>query len=348
MQRLMKSMPVFLVAYVVLMIPTYMLPYAGSNSSLATMVGGVTLGWGGAFPPQWWAHMFFLGALVVVAWARSAGLVGKVYLPAFAFLAAVFDMAPVLRAIPFVPTLFHLLTLIMGVVGAVAKEDEVDARRPLWQQPGGVLATFAVVAIIGSGASIYSVSAGRNAVVAKSETATKAPAKVAQKPAVGKAETAPVAVVAKAPIVQPAAVVPGAAVVPATVEEKPALPAGVPQKGEVVSTPASKLEVVAETRDGAAGVANGGVGAVQARGEAKNPVAGRASAQGVQVATVASGAVADFLEEARACLKAKRYDCSMSQARAALRLEPGNQVAKRLLAKASSDQQAALDMIDIR
>lgn len=95
------------------MVPTYVMPYFGSNSAI---INGVAAGTGVGMTPMWWAHAWCLAMLVVIAWLRGARI-GKSFLPFLSITAGLFDMTPVLSVIPFVPTVFHVITLVLGVKG---------------------------------------------------------------------------------------------------------------------------------------------------------------------------------------------------------------------------------------
>ena len=375
MQRLMKITPVFLVAYVLLMIPTYVLPIFGSNSSFATLVGGAVGGLGGAFPPQWWAHMFVLAVLVVVAWARGMSFVSKSYLPALAFLAALFDMVPFLRIIPLVPTLLHMLTLVLGIVGCVAKkEDEFPATVAVWRRPASVLAMCTVIAVVGTSWSVWSMTDRRSDEEkvaemffgvqgngnksktpakantkaddekvfnmfygpsskdnAKSEKAAPAPAPVVtEKPATAKTDVA---------VVKPAA--PVAETAAPVVKAEPVAVAKVEPAPAVKAEPVSAAPAATPTADKA----------VNRVAEAKPAAADKpkkATSERKPVASANAAVVADFLSEGRTCMSAKRYDCAISQAKAALRLDGENATARKMLAQAKTEQREAMDAIEIR
>ncbi len=100
---------VFVTLYILFMIPTYLLPYLGSNS----IVTGV-LAADGVVNPTLWLHLGALVALVFVAWFRGLAL-GKGWLVTFPILAGIFDFIPILNWLPLVPTVFHLVTIIVGV-----------------------------------------------------------------------------------------------------------------------------------------------------------------------------------------------------------------------------------------
>ena len=109
--KLIANAPTFVVLYLLCMLPTYFLPYLGSNSlglNTAAVLGG------GVYGPQFWLHLILLIILCVLAWARGI-YVGKTWIVIFPILALVFDMVPGLSFIPLVPTFMHLLAIILGV-----------------------------------------------------------------------------------------------------------------------------------------------------------------------------------------------------------------------------------------
>lgn len=117
MQKVLSSTPAFILLYFSFMVPTYILPYFGSNSLLITGVAAA----GGYTGPNvgFWIHLSCLIALVVIAKIRTARLT-KGYLYIFPLLALAFDLIPVLSSIPLIPTFMHVVTLVMGV--ALAKQ----------------------------------------------------------------------------------------------------------------------------------------------------------------------------------------------------------------------------------
>lgn len=125
MSSLFRNSLVFVVGYVIFMIPTYLLPWLGSNSAVFNVVGAAI---GHGMTPQWWAHAWCLVMLILLTWMRG-DFIGRKYLPVFPFLAAAFDLTPGLSMIPLVPTVLHLVTIILGVM--------VAAQRPV----SGVVAT---------------------------------------------------------------------------------------------------------------------------------------------------------------------------------------------------------------
>jgi hypothetical protein len=116
----------FVVTYLLLMAPTYILPYFGSNSSIINAASAI-IGWG--MLPQWWLHAGTLGLLCCLSWARG-GVVSRPWLPVLPILAGCFDLLPFLSAIPFIPTLLHIGGILCGVIGTQSNsEDAAQARQ---------------------------------------------------------------------------------------------------------------------------------------------------------------------------------------------------------------------------
>lgn len=111
---------VFVGTYLLLLMPTYVLPYFGSNSSIVNAFSAVA---GFGMTPQWWAHAWVLTMLCLLAWARGA-LVQRAWLPVLPVLASVFDLTPVLSSIPLLPTLLHVASILCGTIGLVTSRDE--------------------------------------------------------------------------------------------------------------------------------------------------------------------------------------------------------------------------------
>lgn len=111
------SPAVFAILYILFMIPTYVLPYFGSNSS---MVWSILLS-EGAFTelPFFFLHVIALLVLMDLTWYRGR-IIGKNWLIIFPILAGIFDLTPTLSLVPLVPTVMHLFAIIMGVTGAKA------------------------------------------------------------------------------------------------------------------------------------------------------------------------------------------------------------------------------------
>ncbi len=97
----------FLFAYILALLPTYVLPYVSALSGLMNFVSG---GEGTVLPGL---HTGCLVLCVFVAYLRSEAT-GRRLTLLLAALAAVFDLVPMLSAIPLVPTVLHVLALAKG------------------------------------------------------------------------------------------------------------------------------------------------------------------------------------------------------------------------------------------
>ena len=102
---------VFAVLYILFMLPTYFLPYFGSNSAILGAASAITeMG----IPPQTIFHVIALAVLIILTRFRGS-LVDKQWLTVLPVIAAIFDMVPTLNIIPLVPTVMHIFVLIKGV-----------------------------------------------------------------------------------------------------------------------------------------------------------------------------------------------------------------------------------------
>lgn len=101
---------VFVILYVLFMLPTYYLPYLGSNSALVASLDLNEVNQ---------AFLLHLGALIILvalAWYRG-NVTNRQWLIVFPFLAGVFDMVPGLSFIPLIPTVMHLFAVVVGAMG---------------------------------------------------------------------------------------------------------------------------------------------------------------------------------------------------------------------------------------
>ncbi len=113
MKQILGNTAVYVILYLLFMIPTYYLPYVGSNSSALNTMGVAS---GAGMNPAFWAHLGTLTVLVFLSWCRGS-VIDKGWLVILPILATVFDLTPGLSSIPFVPTIMHLLAIILGVTG---------------------------------------------------------------------------------------------------------------------------------------------------------------------------------------------------------------------------------------
>lgn len=100
----------FVVLYILFLIPTYLLPYFGSNSAAIYAVGAAA----GEIPPQLIIHFLALLALVLIALGRGKAI-GKLWLVIFPILAAFFDLVPGMSSVPLVVTVLHILAITLGL-----------------------------------------------------------------------------------------------------------------------------------------------------------------------------------------------------------------------------------------
>ncbi len=107
---------VYVASYIVLMLPTYLLPYLGSNSLIMNAASAAVLG---LLQPLFLIHLACLALLVALAWFRGVNI-DKKWLAVFPVLAMVFDLMPGMNVIPLVPTVMHLLAITLGVVGTTS------------------------------------------------------------------------------------------------------------------------------------------------------------------------------------------------------------------------------------
>ena len=120
MKELLGNPVVFALVYFVLMLSTYALPYFRSTFAVASVLAGSQSMFNGA--------AFLLG-LQVAALAAMAGITfvrggitGRAWIVIFPLLALVFDIVPILSLIPFVPTVMHLIAIVMGVQPGAAEK----------------------------------------------------------------------------------------------------------------------------------------------------------------------------------------------------------------------------------
>lgn len=118
--------PVVVIVYLILMMPTYILPYFGSNS--AAMVAIQSSGPSGSGTLFFtFLHIGCLVGLIIITFFRGK-YVGKTWLIIFPILAGLFDFVPGFSSIPLVPTMMHLLVIILGVASApVAKKQITES-----------------------------------------------------------------------------------------------------------------------------------------------------------------------------------------------------------------------------
>lgn len=93
--------------------------------------------------PQFWMHLVALYLAVVLAWFRGVHI-GKPWLPIFPFLAGIFDLMPGLNWIFLIPTVFHILALVLGVAGSAVVSDYAASKRRVAVSVAGLVAVVAL------------------------------------------------------------------------------------------------------------------------------------------------------------------------------------------------------------
>ncbi len=115
-----KTTPGFVFAYIALMLPTYYLPYLGSNSAVMQSIGaagGAATDTSGPFAGLFLLHLILLVLLIAVSFVRGS-VDSRKWIAVFPSIALVFDLVPGLNLIPFIPTVMHLCAIITGAKGA--------------------------------------------------------------------------------------------------------------------------------------------------------------------------------------------------------------------------------------
>lgn len=113
----------FVLLYTVVMIPTYILPYFGSNSNIGIINYSLGVTRHVDVNPALYVHIAVLAVLVFITWLRGR-IINKGWLLALPIAASCFDLFPGLSMIPMVPTILHVTTIIIGV-----KDDQRNQAR---------------------------------------------------------------------------------------------------------------------------------------------------------------------------------------------------------------------------
>jgi hypothetical protein len=137
--KLFANTVVFVLAYILLMLPTYYLPYVGSNSAVLAGLGAAT---GMGLSPQFWMHLTCLYLLVVITWLRGCQI-QKQWITVFPVIASVFDMVPGVNLVPLIPTAMHICALVFGARGNAQQAESAPV--PVL---GGSIAAAGAVAVL--------------------------------------------------------------------------------------------------------------------------------------------------------------------------------------------------------
>jgi hypothetical protein len=123
--KLLHSRMLFVALYLLAAVPTYILPYFGSNSTIMNATGAA-MGLGAQ--PTFWFHVLALYTLFAITWLRGA-YTGRSWIAIFPFFAALFDLVPLLNWVFLIPTAFHVTAMVMGVKGEIVPEANPTAGR---------------------------------------------------------------------------------------------------------------------------------------------------------------------------------------------------------------------------
>ncbi len=115
--KILENSLVYVILYVVIAIPTYILPFLGSNSSVVSMTNT-------ALPGVTEVHLGALILLMVIAYFRGVHTDQK-WLAVLPFLAAIFDFVPGFSLIPLIPTGLHVFAIIKGASGKIVPKESV-------------------------------------------------------------------------------------------------------------------------------------------------------------------------------------------------------------------------------
>lgn len=102
MYKAFENRTLFVITYIILLLPTYFSSYAGVvENGLAAMPFSSLL------------YVLSMMAIVAICFARGA-LIGKHWLVLIPVVAFIFNLTPALTAIPFVPFVYHVLAITLG------------------------------------------------------------------------------------------------------------------------------------------------------------------------------------------------------------------------------------------
>jgi hypothetical protein len=102
---------IFAMVYILFMLPTYFLPWLGSNS-FALHALAVNDGMG--IHPAFWLHLICIAILIGITWCRGI-MIDRKWLIIFPIFAGIFDLTPGLNWIFGIPAMMHLMVVILGL-----------------------------------------------------------------------------------------------------------------------------------------------------------------------------------------------------------------------------------------
>lgn len=111
MRKILANPVSFFILYLLFMVPTYILPWLGSNSGLLNVAGAAS---GAGLHPLFWIHVLSYVVLILLAWMRGS-LIDRSWLVVLPILAGIFDLVPGFNWIFLIPTGLNVLCVILGV-----------------------------------------------------------------------------------------------------------------------------------------------------------------------------------------------------------------------------------------
>ncbi len=113
MNKALANTAAFVGTYLVLMLLTYYLPNLGTQSFMAQSLDGAGLS---NSPVSLFTHFLHISAMLGLIWISLVRgiLIGEKWLVLLPLVAFAFDFIPKLSAIPIVPSIYHLLAIVVG------------------------------------------------------------------------------------------------------------------------------------------------------------------------------------------------------------------------------------------
>jgi hypothetical protein len=161
--EVLKNPAIFFLVYLVFVIPTYILPYFGSNSLL---VSGLIAASGGS-NPFFWMHLWCLSVVIVITWWRGY-ITNAAWIAIFPVIGTIFDLTPGFTWFFLLPTLMHVLAIIFGVRQSPSSD---EAMLPRFQVRviAGIVAILAGTFAVGLSIAANSAVTSRGIVVSSGQ-----------------------------------------------------------------------------------------------------------------------------------------------------------------------------------
>jgi signal transduction histidine kinase len=115
MKKALNNAAIFVMTYIVFMLPTYFLPYLRTSSS--AFYGFEDAASANAFNYPFFIHLACMIILCWICYVRGA-MIGKSWLFFLPMVAFAFEFISKLSAIPYVPSMYHVLAIVVGATSA--------------------------------------------------------------------------------------------------------------------------------------------------------------------------------------------------------------------------------------